>query len=164
MAEGTKEKVWTHRRDKAPLLGRGEEKGWATTREKTPCTPTCARLPPPLPMAQHPTQWEQRSHAPGQAPTCEPPPARSQCQTNPGEAVHFSSSLGPAPTRRKHCTPTYSSRLPCPARSCTPCCRDLALPRPRESPVPFCRAPGHLTCPAESCALFCRAPRPYLDL
>ena len=29
MAEGTREKVWTHRRGKAPLLGRGEEKGRA---------------------------------------------------------------------------------------------------------------------------------------
>ena len=35
MAEGTQEKVWTHRRDKAPLLGRGEEKGWATTIENS---------------------------------------------------------------------------------------------------------------------------------
>ena len=33
--EGTQEKVWTHRRDKAPLLGRGEEKGWATTIENS---------------------------------------------------------------------------------------------------------------------------------
>ena len=30
MAEGTQEKVWTCRRGKAPLLGRGEEEGWAT--------------------------------------------------------------------------------------------------------------------------------------
>ena len=29
MAQGTWEKVWTHRRGKAPLLGRGEEEGWA---------------------------------------------------------------------------------------------------------------------------------------
>ena len=27
MAEGTQEKVWTHRRGKAQLLGRGEEEG-----------------------------------------------------------------------------------------------------------------------------------------
>ena len=30
MAEGTWEKVWTHRKGKVPLLGRGEEKEWAT--------------------------------------------------------------------------------------------------------------------------------------
>ena len=30
MAEGNLEKVLTHRRDKMPLLERGEEKGWAT--------------------------------------------------------------------------------------------------------------------------------------
>ena len=29
MVEGTWEKVWTHRRGKAPLLGMGEEKGRA---------------------------------------------------------------------------------------------------------------------------------------
>ena len=29
MAEGIWEKVWTHRRGKALLLGRGEEEGWA---------------------------------------------------------------------------------------------------------------------------------------
>ena len=29
MAEGTQKKVWTHRKGKAPLLGRGEEEGWA---------------------------------------------------------------------------------------------------------------------------------------
>ena len=28
MTEGTWEKVWTHRRNKAPLMGRGEEDGW----------------------------------------------------------------------------------------------------------------------------------------
>ena len=27
IAEGTQEKVWTHRRGKVPLLGRGEEEG-----------------------------------------------------------------------------------------------------------------------------------------
>ena len=27
MAEGTREKVWTHRRGREPLLGRGEEEG-----------------------------------------------------------------------------------------------------------------------------------------
>ena len=30
MAEGTLEKVWTHRRGKVPLLGRGEEEQQAT--------------------------------------------------------------------------------------------------------------------------------------
>ena len=30
MAEGTWEKVWNHRRDKVPLLRRGEEEGRAT--------------------------------------------------------------------------------------------------------------------------------------
>ena len=30
MAEGTPEKVWTHRRGKAPLLGRGQEEGQTT--------------------------------------------------------------------------------------------------------------------------------------
>ena len=30
MAEGTREKVLTHRSSKAPLLGRGELEGWAT--------------------------------------------------------------------------------------------------------------------------------------
>ena len=29
IAQGTWEKVWTHRRGKAPLLGRGEEEGQA---------------------------------------------------------------------------------------------------------------------------------------
>ena len=29
-SEGTWEKSWICRRDKAPVLGRGEEKGWAT--------------------------------------------------------------------------------------------------------------------------------------
>lgn len=28
--EGTWEKVWTHRRDKVPVLGRGEKEGWTT--------------------------------------------------------------------------------------------------------------------------------------
>ena len=31
MAEGTLEKVWTHRRGRAPLLGREEEEGRAAT-------------------------------------------------------------------------------------------------------------------------------------
>ena len=34
-AEGTWEKIRTHRRDKAPLLQRGEEKGQATTIENS---------------------------------------------------------------------------------------------------------------------------------
>ena len=29
-AEGTQEKFWTRRRGKVPLLGGGEEEGWAT--------------------------------------------------------------------------------------------------------------------------------------
>ena len=29
MAEGMWEKAWIHRRGKAPLLGKGEEKGWS---------------------------------------------------------------------------------------------------------------------------------------
>ena len=39
MTEGTQEKVWTCRREKAPLLGRGEEKRKAAI--ETLCTPVC---------------------------------------------------------------------------------------------------------------------------
>ena len=38
--EGTQEKVWTHRRDKAPVLGRGEEEGQSTI--EYCCAPMCA--------------------------------------------------------------------------------------------------------------------------
>ena len=38
-AEGTQEKVQTHRRGKAPLLGRGEEEGQGTI--ETPWAPVC---------------------------------------------------------------------------------------------------------------------------
>ena len=36
MAEGSREKVWTRRRGKAPLLGKGEEEGWAAIGNSLP--------------------------------------------------------------------------------------------------------------------------------
>ena len=56
--KGTQEKVWTHRRDKVPVLGRGEEEGQATTQytlcpSMSVCPPTSREQnfpahPPPL--------------------------------------------------------------------------------------------------------------------
>ena len=45
MVEGTWEKVQTHRRDKAPLLGRGDEKGVTTTIENSLHPSMCALAP-----------------------------------------------------------------------------------------------------------------------
>ena len=60
--EGTWEKSWTHRRNKAPVLGRREEEGWATIeyslhhREHT-CPPAsrkqCFPVHPPSPYPMH---------------------------------------------------------------------------------------------------------------
>ena len=47
MEKGTWEKIQTHRRDKAPLLGRGEEKGQATTIENSLC-PSLRALAPTI--------------------------------------------------------------------------------------------------------------------
>ena len=38
MAEGTWEKFWTHRRGKAPLLGRGKEEGRAAIGKSLHCS------------------------------------------------------------------------------------------------------------------------------
>ena len=56
--EGTWEKIWTCRRDKVPLLGRGEEEGWATIEysmcpREHACLPASRKqssqcIPPPL--------------------------------------------------------------------------------------------------------------------
>ena len=45
-SEGTWEKSWICRRDKVPVLGRGEKKGWATIKY-SPCYSelTCPQLP-----------------------------------------------------------------------------------------------------------------------
>ena len=67
-AEGTREKFWT-RRDKAPLLGRGEEEEWdAIENSLCPsvcsCPPACrgqsipSATPPLLWPDQHPRPWE----------------------------------------------------------------------------------------------------------
>ena len=44
VTEGTQEEVWIGRRDKVPLLGRGEKEGWATT-ENYLCSSVHAYLP-----------------------------------------------------------------------------------------------------------------------
>ena len=77
MAEGTPEKVGTHWRDKAPLLGRGEEKGQATTMENS-LAPACAALAPPHHRGRSlrrsaPPNGKPRSLALGRAPTCQKP-------------------------------------------------------------------------------------------
>ena len=62
MAEGTCEKVQTHQRDKAPLLGRGEEKVQATTIENSLSPSLCVLARPPPQrvehLAQYPGQWK----------------------------------------------------------------------------------------------------------
>lgn len=61
-AEGTWEKVQTHRRHKVPLLGQREEKGWANAIENSLC-PSMPTLDPAiaegrLSLAQHTTPPE----------------------------------------------------------------------------------------------------------
>ena len=73
-------------------MGRGEEKGWATTRENSlrPCMRALAIphiIEGRMYLVQHLTQWEAEKPRPGRAPTGEKP-----CM--PG-----SSALGPAPTQ-----------------------------------------------------------------
>ena len=66
MAEGTWEKVQTHKRDKAPLLRRGERKGQATRKENSshpslralPRRPTSQRAEHLVQHHHHPPQWE----------------------------------------------------------------------------------------------------------
>ena len=71
MAEGTQEKVWTHRRDKVPLLGRGEEKGQATAIENSLRRSLHMLATPPTPITEGRASCStlpcgnQRSQAPG---------------------------------------------------------------------------------------------------
>ena len=116
--EGTREKIWTHRRDKVPVVGRGEEERWASM-EYILCPSMCACLPasreksfPDHPLFPSPCM-------PGQK-----PPAilvdwlHHLCEANhhrsfpwPGLPIHRKC---PIPVRQacQHCLPSGGAPLP----------------------------------------------------
>ena len=95
MAEGTQEKVWTHRKDKTPLSGRGEEKGQATTIENSLHPSLCVLAPSSQRMeeqVQHLIQWEAEKLHYG------PHPHLQEACTNPTqENLHVLAALQAIP-------------------------------------------------------------------
>ena len=75
-AEGTPEKVWTYRRDKAPLLGRGEEEGQAAIENWCPSVRACPPAPREWSIPGKNAPATARNHFPSAAdrfPTCTHP-------------------------------------------------------------------------------------------
>lgn len=129
-AEGTKEKVLTHRRDKTPLLARGEEEGRATIGNSL--CPSMRIFPPPGRKQSIPSATLQVCHYPG---TC-----AHLCRAD---------TLGPL-LYMHSCMPTQNPLpdLPCSRHTCP-----LVWSRPASPAVH--QVPSHSETPCQAHCIVC---------